>query len=150
MNRRTTTLPSRFRHGVRTRAGSRASHRSRCSPDAFWRAHAAHARIDLRQGERDHQARSRDREGHAPRPGRPNDPLAQEDIFGPGAVLTVGNIQMKVINNGDHRQSVHEHVVGPVRGSGRAPRESSTSNAIVLAVGAVNPTATRSQCRSGA
>src|SRR5437867_3167856 len=39
-------------------------------------------------------------EGQSPQNWRNADPLAVPDIFGPGAVLSVGNVRMKVINNG--------------------------------------------------
>ena len=48
------------------------------------------------------------------------------DIYGPGAVLTVGNVYMKVTNFGIVREPVHERSRAIRRGSGRARRASST------------------------
>jgi plastocyanin len=74
-------------------------------------------------------------------PGRRNDPLAVPDIFGPGAVLSVGNVYMKVTNFGILGNPFTATSSDP---SGQWPGSSSIEylNAIALGVGAVNPEAT--------
>ncbi len=68
-------------------------------------------------------------------------PLAVPDRFGPGAVLTVGNVQMKVVNVGALGNPFPNTSSDP---SAQWPGQSGVEylSAILLAVGAVNPTAT--------
>src|SRR5262245_29319046 len=68
-------------------------------------------------------------------------PAAVPDIYGPGAVLTAGNVYMKVTNYGVIGNPYTELSSDP---SGQWPGPSGVEylNAIVLAVGAVNPQAT--------
>ena len=68
-------------------------------------------------------------------------PMAIPDVFGPGAVLNVGNVWMKVTNFGIIGNPFTNVSSDP---SGQWPGASSIEylNAIALAVGAVNPTAT--------
>lgn len=72
---------------------------------------------------------------------RPAAPLAIPDVFGPGAVLTVGNLYMKITNFGFDANPFTNLSSDP---SGQWPGASAVEyfNFIALAVGAVNPTAT--------
>jgi plastocyanin len=73
--------------------------------------------------------------------GRTADPLAVEDRFGPGAVLNVGRVFMKIMNNGVYANPFTNTSSDP---SGQWPGSSGIEylNFIGLAVGAVNPNAT--------
>ena len=68
-------------------------------------------------------------------------PLAVPDRFGPGAVLSVGNIRMKVVNTGTLGNPYSNTSTDP---SGQWPGTSGVEylNAILLSVAAVNPTTT--------
>lgn len=73
-----------------------------------------------------------------PRGGGRTTPMAIPDIFGPGAVLNVGNVYMKVTNNGFNGNPFTATSSDP---SGQWPGASSIEylNFLALAVGAVNP-----------
>jgi hypothetical protein len=135
MNRKLTTLAVPLPERMLARAASLA-----LLVVGLAAPHAAHARIDLLK-ESGIIKLDPETEAATSRPGRPNDPLAQEDRFGPGSVLTVGNIQMKVVNNGTFGNPFTNTSSDP---SGQWPGASGIEylNAIVLMVGAVNPTAT--------
>ena len=79
--------------------------------------------------------------GESPATWRNASPLAVPDQFGPGAVLGVGNVHMKVINNAVLGNPFTNTSTDP---SAQWPGNSGVEylNAIALAVGAVNPTAT--------
>jgi plastocyanin len=72
-------------------------------------------------------------------PNRPNHPVAIIDRYGPGAVLTVSNIQMKVVNNGTLGNPYTFTSSDP---SGQWPGASGIDYlfGIFFAVGAVDPT----------
>src|SRR5262245_21773360 len=72
------------------------------------------------------------------RPARQASPTDIPDIYGPGAVLNVGNVHMKVTNMGVIGNPFFATSSDP---SGQWPGASGVEylNAIVLAVGAVNP-----------
>jgi plastocyanin len=139
MNRRTTTLAVPVPERPHARRFARVASLALLA-GCLLAPHAAHARIDLLK-ESGIIKLDPETEKATSRPGRPNDPLAQEDIFGPGSVLSVGNIQMKVINNATIGNPFTNTSSDP---SGQWPGASGVEylNAIVLAVGAVNPTAT--------
>ncbi len=71
---------------------------------------------------------------------RPASPMAIPDIFGPGAVLNVGNLYMKITNNGFDCNPFTQLSSDP---SGQWPGASSVEyfNFIAMSVGAVNPLA---------
>ena len=76
--------------------------------------------------------------GASPRHWRGASPLAVPDRFGPGSVLRVGNIRMKVVNNGTLGNPYPNTSNDP---SAQWPGLSGIEylNSITLAVGAVNP-----------
>ncbi len=80
-------------------------------------------------------------EGASPQNWRHADPLALPDVFGPGAVLSVGNVRMKVINNGTLGNPNSNTSADP---AGQWPGSSGVEYlfAIMFGVGAVNPSAT--------
>jgi len=95
---------------------------------------------DLKKFEAEMQARGV-RIGQTTSPRGPALPAAIPDIFGPGAVLNVGNVFMKVTNNGIDGNPFTAVSSDP---SCQWPGASSTEymNFIGLGVGAVNPLAT--------
>lgn len=109
----------------------------------------AHARLqpsdpeyhDLKAFEQEMARRGRIVGGETTTPRGPAQPAAIPDIFGPGAVLNVGNLVMKVTNNGVDGNPFTNVSSDP---SCQWPGASSVEymNFIGLAVGAVNPLAT--------
>ena len=79
--------------------------------------------------------------GATPQNWRTASPLAVPDRFGPGAVLGVGNIRMKIVNNGLLGNPYGNTSSDP---AGQWPGSSGVEflNAIYFAVGAVNPAQT--------
>src|SRR6267378_2973679 len=68
-------------------------------------------------------------------------PMDIPDVFGPGAVLTVGNIQMKITNFG-HVGNLFMNLSSDPSAQWPGPSGIEYLSSIRLAVGAVNPTAT--------
>ncbi len=96
---------------------------------------------DLRLFEQEMKRLGRPVGGETATPRGPAQPAAIPDIFGPGAVLNVGNVFMKVTNNGIDGNPFTAVSSDP---SCQWPGASSVEymNFIGLAVGAVNPLAT--------
>jgi len=76
-----------------------------------------------------------------PKPNGRVQPMDIPDIFGPGAVLTVGNIQMKITNFG-HVGNLFMNLSSDPSAQWPGPSGIEYLSSIRLAVGAVNPTAT--------
>jgi len=116
-------------YGWGPRAGSRFSTGAVCAVLVTW---AAHAGADPSLPEPGLGPKS------VARPERRASPADIPDIYGPGAVLNVGNVHMKVTNMGVVGNPFFATSADP---SGQWPGASGVEylNAIVLAVGAVNP-----------